>query len=236
MRRRPGPGAAASSSAATRVARARCSRRRSSRGIVSAGGVAVLGGVLPTPAVALPRPGPRPRRLRVAQPAGVQRGQALRSRGPQADGRRGGGDRGADRRPRAAANGGSVEGARGRRRGLCRACRSTVSAPTSAGSGSPSTARTARTADRAGGVRAARRRGDCDRERALTATNINAGCGATDLGAVPRRFAPEVYDLGIAFDGDGDRMLAVDERARRRRRPDRRGARARARRRQVAVT
>lgn len=41
-------------------------------------------------------------------------------------------------------------------------------------------------------------------------TNINAGCGATDLGllagAVPRAGA----DLGVAFDGDGDRMLAVD--------------------------
>jgi phosphoglucosamine mutase len=41
-------------------------------------------------------------------------------------------------------------------------------------------------------------------------TNINAGCGATDLTML--RSAVEVggYDLGIAFDGDGDRMLAVD--------------------------
>ena len=41
-------------------------------------------------------------------------------------------------------------------------------------------------------------------------TNINAGCGATDLGLLAR-VVPEVgADLGVAFDGDGDRMLAVD--------------------------
>ena len=44
---------AASSSDATRAARARRSRRRVTRGIVEAGGTAVLAGVLPTPAVAL---------------------------------------------------------------------------------------------------------------------------------------------------------------------------------------
>jgi phosphoglucosamine mutase len=33
-------------------------------------------------------------------------------------------------------------------------------------------------------------------------TNINLGCGATDLEGD--------FDLGVAFDGDGDRMLAVD--------------------------
>jgi phosphoglucosamine mutase len=41
-------------------------------------------------------------------------------------------------------------------------------------------------------------------------TNINAGCGATDLSLLAR-VVPEVgADLGVAFDGDGDRMLAVD--------------------------
>jgi phosphoglucosamine mutase len=41
-------------------------------------------------------------------------------------------------------------------------------------------------------------------------TNINAGCGATDLALLSRTVAEEGADLGIAFDGDGDRMLAVD--------------------------
>jgi phosphoglucosamine mutase len=42
-------------------------------------------------------------------------------------------------------------------------------------------------------------------------TNINAGCGATDLAALRRTVTELGYDLGVAFDGDGDRMLAVDE-------------------------
>ena len=43
-------------------------------------------------------------------------------------------------------------------------------------------------------------------------TNINVGCGATDLGALADLVRRDGFDLGIAFDGDGDRMLAVDER------------------------
>jgi phosphoglucosamine mutase len=39
-------------------------------------------------------------------------------------------------------------------------------------------------------------------------TNINVGCGATDLSLLQRNAGG--YDLGVAFDGDGDRMLAVD--------------------------
>jgi phosphoglucosamine mutase len=42
-------------------------------------------------------------------------------------------------------------------------------------------------------------------------TNINVGCGATDLAALQHRVTAGKFDLGIAFDGDGDRMLAVDE-------------------------
>jgi phosphoglucosamine mutase len=42
--------------------------------------------------------------------------------------------------------------------------------------------------------------------------NINVGCGATDLSALRRLVVDESLDLGVAFDGDGDRMLAVDER------------------------
>ena len=41
--------------------------------------------------------------------------------------------------------------------------------------------------------------------------NINTGCGATDLAALQRTVIDNGLDLGIAFDGDGDRMLAVDE-------------------------
>jgi phosphoglucosamine mutase len=41
-------------------------------------------------------------------------------------------------------------------------------------------------------------------------TNINVGCGATDLRLLQRTVVDEKCDLGIAFDGDGDRMLAVD--------------------------
>jgi phosphoglucosamine mutase len=41
-------------------------------------------------------------------------------------------------------------------------------------------------------------------------TNINVGCGATDLAALQQLVTSHGLDLGIAFDGDGDRMLAVD--------------------------
>jgi phosphoglucosamine mutase len=43
-------------------------------------------------------------------------------------------------------------------------------------------------------------------------TNINVGCGATDLALLQKTVLELGADLGIAFDGDGDRMLAVDER------------------------
>ncbi|MGZ8706860.1 MAG: phosphoglucosamine mutase [Gaiellaceae bacterium] len=41
-------------------------------------------------------------------------------------------------------------------------------------------------------------------------TNINVDCGATDLRALQRIVRELGLDLGVAFDGDGDRMLAVD--------------------------
>jgi phosphoglucosamine mutase len=46
-------------------------------------------------------------------------------------------------------------------------------------------------------------------------SNINVGCGATDLRALQQTVTREGLDLGVAFDGDGDRMLAVDERGER---------------------
>jgi phosphoglucosamine mutase len=41
-------------------------------------------------------------------------------------------------------------------------------------------------------------------------SNINVGCGATDLRALQQLVVSDGLDLGVAFDGDGDRMLAVD--------------------------
>ena len=43
-------------------------------------------------------------------------------------------------------------------------------------------------------------------------SRINVGSGATDLAALGRTVLEQGLDLGVAFDGDGDRMLAVDER------------------------
>jgi phosphoglucosamine mutase len=42
--------------------------------------------------------------------------------------------------------------------------------------------------------------------------NINVGCGATDLRLLCETVATGEFDFGVAFDGDGDRMLAVDAR------------------------
>ncbi len=39
--------------------------------------------------------------------------------------------------------------------------------------------------------------------------NINAGCGSTHLEPLIAEMAAGDYDIGFAFDGDGDRMLAV---------------------------
>jgi phosphoglucosamine mutase len=41
-------------------------------------------------------------------------------------------------------------------------------------------------------------------------TNINVGCGATDMRLLSESVRAGEFDLGVAFDGDGDRMLAVD--------------------------
>lgn len=42
-------------------------------------------------------------------------------------------------------------------------------------------------------------------------TNINANCGSTHMEELKARVVYEHADIGIAFDGDADRMLAVDE-------------------------
>ncbi len=43
-------------------------------------------------------------------------------------------------------------------------------------------------------------------------TNINAGCGSTHMEELRAAVVREKADVGLAFDGDADRMLAVDER------------------------
>ncbi|MBO0769468.1 MAG: phosphoglucosamine mutase, partial [Solirubrobacterales bacterium] len=40
--------------------------------------------------------------------------------------------------------------------------------------------------------------------------NINAGCGSTHLDLLSETIRSGGYDVGFAFDGDGDRVLAVD--------------------------
>ncbi|HET8954720.1 MAG TPA: phosphoglucosamine mutase [Solirubrobacterales bacterium] len=40
--------------------------------------------------------------------------------------------------------------------------------------------------------------------------NINAGCGSTHMELLCERVAASAADIGFAFDGDGDRVLAVD--------------------------
>ncbi|MFL5824645.1 MAG: phosphoglucosamine mutase, partial [Solirubrobacteraceae bacterium] len=40
--------------------------------------------------------------------------------------------------------------------------------------------------------------------------NINAGCGSTHIELLAEQMAAGQYDVGFAFDGDGDRVLAVD--------------------------
>ncbi|HEX4777157.1 MAG TPA: phosphoglucosamine mutase [Acidimicrobiia bacterium] len=43
-------------------------------------------------------------------------------------------------------------------------------------------------------------------------TNINAACGSTDPSALQRAVVAEHADAGLAFDGDADRVIAIDER------------------------
>ena len=45
-------------------------------------------------------------------------------------------------------------------------------------------------------------------------TNINANCGSTHMEELMARVVAEKAQIGIAFDGDADRMLAVDEKGR----------------------
>jgi phosphoglucosamine mutase len=42
--------------------------------------------------------------------------------------------------------------------------------------------------------------------------NVNAGCGSTHIDSLAEHLRAGTHDIGFAFDGDGDRMLAVDDR------------------------
>jgi phosphoglucosamine mutase len=44
--------------------------------------------------------------------------------------------------------------------------------------------------------------------------NINDGCGSTDPGSLQREVVKGGFDLGVAFDGDGDRVVFVDREGR----------------------
>ena len=44
--------------------------------------------------------------------------------------------------------------------------------------------------------------------------NINDGCGSTHVAALAEQVRAGGHDVGFAFDGDGDRVLAVDRTAR----------------------
>ena len=46
-------------------------------------------------------------------------------------------------------------------------------------------------------------------------TNINANCGSTHMEELMARVVYEHADIGLAFDGDADRLLAVDEKGKR---------------------
>ena len=179
------------------------------RGIVAAGGTAVLAGVLPTPAVALlsqdlglvvsaSHNPPEYNGVKIFDREGHKLSDAdeleiealLDTRGP---------------------GGGSVEEADDAVGGLRRARRRALRLRPRRACGSRSTARTARS-------RRSRPASSSGSAREVTAlanapdgTNINAGCGATDLGLLQATVRSGDYDLGVAFDGDGDRMLAVDE-------------------------
>jgi phosphoglucosamine mutase len=181
------------------------------RGIVAAGGVAVLGGVLPTPAVAL-----------LAQDLGAvvsashnppeyngvklfdHEGRKLTDREEQEI-------EALMEQPRPATNGGAIEQLDGAADGYIDHVLDRFGSDLSG-------LRIA--VDCANGSYSGIAPGAFERlgaevtalANAPDGENINTGCGATDLTMLRDTVRAGGHDLGIAFDGDGDRMLAVDER------------------------
>ena len=199
-------GAAGSSSDATRAVRA-CARGGADPGIVDAGGTAVLGGVLPTPAVAL-----------LSQDLGLV--VSASHNPPEYNGvkvfdREGHKLTDADELEIEALvgapgpGGGSIEHAED-------VVESYVDHVVEQFGSDLGGLRIA--VDCANGAFSAIAPGVFERlgaeVTALAATpngaNINDGCGATDLAMLQAAVRAGGHDLGIAFDGDGDRMLAVD--------------------------
>ncbi len=178
------------------------------RGIVSAGGIAVLGGVLPTPAVAL-----------LAQDLGVVLSASHNP--PEYNGVKlfdAEGHKLSDDEEEAiealldtpSANGGSVEVADAAAEGYVAHIvehfgtdLSRLDIAVDCANGSYSTIAPGVFEQLGARVTAV--------ATAPDGSNINVGCGATDLGLLQEVVRSGGHDLGIAFDGDGDRMLAVDE-------------------------
>ena len=187
-------------------------------GIAQGGGDALIAGVLPTPGGLDPGPPPRPRprrrRLRLAQPVARQRDQVLRPRRAQARRRDRGASRGAplagpDGAAPAAGRVGRVRSLEGALDDYLRELASTFSLDLSG---------TRVVLDCANGAtyRAAPAifgRLGAEVEAAAVepdGRNINDGCGSTHPEALAERVAQAGADVGFAFDGDGDRVIAVD--------------------------
>ena len=177
------------------------------RGIASAGGTAVLGGVLPTPAVAF-----------LAQELGIV--VSASHNPPEYNGVkvfRGGGKLVDEQEEEIealldapGAGGGSVEeaasGAREYIAHVVQSCGSDLAGMrigVDCANGAFSAIGPGAFAELGARVRAIGAEPD--------GSNINVGCGATDLALLQRLVFSEGLNLGVAFDGDGDRMLAVDE-------------------------
>ena len=171
------------------------------------------------------RGGMRRGRLGLAQPARVQRREALRARRPQAHRRGGARDRGALRRSR---DGRRAAGRARRfaRRALRRPRGRALRRPARRPADRVRLGQRCVQRDRAGRARAARRDGDSIGD-APDGTNINSGCGATHPDVLAELVRNGDFDLGVAFDGDGDRVARRRrgrERHGRRRHPRRAGA------------
>ena len=201
-------------------------------GVTAAGGDALLAGVLPTPAAPLLV---RRHGLELAavisashNPYAGQRHQAVRRRRLQAERRRRARDRGRARAstPRRATGSAACERCTGRSRTTCESSTPALRGSISQGAGSCSTAPTARpTAPRRRSSAGSARTSRCSPTSPTGATSTT-GCGSTHLGEHRRAHVRAgSFDLGFAFDGDGDRVLAVDRNGDRRRR--RRAGRAR---------
>ncbi len=187
-------------------------------GVSAAGGDALLAGVLPTPGGATAdsalRLRPRGRHLGLAQPLPRQRHQVLRRRWLQALRRRRAHDRAGHRgRPRAASLGaapGRIRELRGAGEDYLRELHTRFSGLDLSGldvlldCANGATYQVAPEIFRRLGASATVLADEPD------GRNINADCGSTHIEQLARRVRDGAHALGFAFDGDGDRVLAVD--------------------------